>query len=117
MDQDFHYYGTYFAAKEGGFNQKEATLIAKAANFIDFLNEDYPSSWVLVGGNKNYTINSRYTYQGGIFQQLLSPQDGVWCAYHFIPGNYDDPPNTPSPETVHGRLVVQYIAKLALRRI
>ncbi len=115
MDQDFHYYGTYFAAKEGGFNQKEATLIAKAANFIDFLNEDYPSSWVLVGGNKNYTINSRYTYQGGIFQQLLSPQDGVWCAYHFIPGNYDDPPNTPSPETVHGRLVVQYIAKFEKR--
>lgn len=39
MDQDFHYYGTYYAAKKGGFDKEEATLIAKAANFIDFFNE------------------------------------------------------------------------------
>ncbi|MFY9260361.1 MAG: DUF6765 family protein [Gallionella sp.] len=115
MDQDFHYYGTYYAAKTGGFNKDDATLIAKAANFIDFLNEDYPSSWVLVGGAVNHTINPRYTFQGSIFQQLLSPQDSVWCAYHFTPGNYNDPPNTPSREAVHGQDVATYLPAFQIR--
>ena len=36
MDQDFHYYGTYYAARVGGsFSTSQATLIAKAANFIE----------------------------------------------------------------------------------
>ena len=104
MDQDFHYYGTYYAATAGGFNQSDATLIAKASNFIDFLNEDYPSPWnlTLTGGKTSYEVKPRYTYQGSIFQTFLSPQDSVWCVYHFTPGNYPDPPGTPSREEVHG---------------
>ena len=69
MDQDFHYYGTFMAARKGGFTKAAATLIAKAANFIDFLNEkSYPSSWTLVGGSKSYTITPRFTFQGDLFQ-------------------------------------------------
>ena len=115
MDQDFHYYGTYYAATTGGFSKDEATLIAKASNFIDFLNEDYPSPWSLIGGKEKYTVTPRYTFQGGIFQQLLSPQDGVWCVYHFTPGNYSDPTGSPSREDVHGTEVAGSLPTFQIR--
>ena len=76
MDQDFHYYGTYYAAREGGFDQDDATLVAKAANFIDFFNETtYAAYWQLVSDTEksdNYNVvatmdNPRYTFQGSLF--------------------------------------------------
>lgn len=106
MDQDFHYYGTFMAARKGGFTKAAATLIAKAANFIDFLNEkSYPSSWTLVGGSKSYTITPRFTFQGDLFQTYQSPQDGLWCSFHFPPGNYPDPAGSPTREAVHGAFI------------
>jgi hypothetical protein len=124
MDQDFHYYGTYYAAKQGGFNKDEATLIAKAANFIDFFNETtYAAYWKLVSDTEksnNYNVVAeldcpRYTFQGNQLFTLTSPEDGLWCSYHFTPGNYDDPPNTPSRETVHGRDVADFLPKFQKR--
>ncbi len=118
MDQDFHYYGTYYAAKKGGFDTDEATLIAKAANFTDFFSElKYSANWKLVTDTKksrNYNIVAsfdypRYTFQGGMWSTLRYPEDGLWCSYHFIPGNYDDPSNTPSREMVHGRDVAGFL--------
>jgi hypothetical protein len=115
VDQDFHYYGTYYAARVGGnFDVGEATLIAKSSNFIDFLSEThYAGYWKLVRpvrgarspddhvfvGEVN---NPRFTFQGGLASTLASPEDGLWCSYHFTPGNYADPPGTPSPTAVHG---------------
>jgi hypothetical protein len=124
MDQDFHYYGTYYAAQKGGFNQDQATLIAKAANFIDFFNETtYAAYWKLVSDTKktgNYNVVAeldypRYTFQGGMFSTGLSPEDGLWCSFHFLPGNYNDPPNTPSRETVHGRDLAGFLPKFKTR--
>lgn len=118
MDQDFHYYGTYYAAKKGGFNTDEASLIAKASNFIDFFTEStYAAYWKLVSQDHqsaNYDViallkNPRYTFQGGQFSTLVSPEDGLWCSYHFTPGNYDDPPNTPSRDTAHGHSMASYL--------
>ena len=115
MDQDFHFHGTYYAAKTGGFNKDEAALIARAANFIDFFSETtYAAYWKLVKDTKksdNYQVVAhldfpRYTFQGGLFGSGVSPEDGLWCSYHFTPGNYDDPQNTPSRETVHGQAVI-----------
>ncbi len=71
MDQDFHFYGTYHSALCGGFNKDDATLIAKAANFIDFFSEStYASYWSLVSDTQKsakYNVvakmdNPRYTY-------------------------------------------------------
>ena len=115
MDQDFHYYGTYYAARVGGnFDAAEATLIAKSSNFIDFLSEtNYSGYWKLARRNPNARTpddhayvgevnNPRYTFQGGLTGSLVSPEDGLWCSYHFTPGNYPDPEGTPSPTKVHG---------------
>lgn len=111
MDQDFHFHGTYYAARTGGFNVEEASLIARAANFIDFFTETgYAAYWQLVRNtakSATYDVvarmdNPRYTFQGGIFGSGVSPEDGLWCSYHFTPGNYPPPAGTPTREAVHG---------------
>lgn len=124
MDQDFHYYGTYYAARQGGFDKADATLIAKAANFIDFFTETgYAAYWRLVTDTEksaNYQVVAqldcpRYTFQGGLFGSGVFPEDGLWCSYHFTPGNYDDPANTPSREMVHGQEVAGYLPQFIKR--
>jgi len=124
MDQDFHFYGTYHSALCGGFNKDDATLIAKAANFIDFFSEStYASYWSLVSDTQKsakYNVvakmdNPRYTYQGGLLGTMGEPEDGLWCSYHFIPGNYNDPAGTPSREETHGAEVANYLPKFIKR--
>lgn len=120
MDQDFHYYGTFHSAMCAGFDNADATLIAKASNFIDFFHEgEYNADWSLVSETKksaHYTIiakidKPRYTFQHGYWDTFKHPEDSVWCAYHFIPGNYDDPAGTPSREDVHGATVADYLPR------
>jgi hypothetical protein len=111
MDQDFHYYGTYYAARQGGFSNSDATLIAKASNFVDFFNEGYSAYWKLVRDTTktaNYQVvaavdNPRFTVQANFTGMVGAPEDGLWCSFHFTPGNYDAPTGTPSHEAVHGK--------------
>lgn len=114
MDQDFHYYGTYYAARQGGFGTNDATLIAKAANFVDFFNDrDYAAYWAVVrdtSPTENFQVaaiveNPRFTVQFSKIDMYKTPEDGLWCSFHFPPGNYDPPANTPSHEAVHGKEV------------
>ncbi|WP_156369582.1 DUF6765 family protein [Duganella sp. Leaf126] len=114
MDQDFHYYGTYYAARQGGFATNDATLIAKAANFVDFFNEnEYAAYWALVhdtAPTDNFRVaaiveNPRYTVQYSKAGMAVAPEDGLWCSFHFPPGNYEAPAETPSHEAVHGKAV------------
>ncbi|MCG8634876.1 MAG: hypothetical protein MI863_13665 [Desulfobacterales bacterium] len=116
MDQDFHYYGAYYAARiGGGFSREEATTIAKASNFIDFLdNERYGGYWRMVGEtrkkeNRDYTILAevdypRYSFQGS-WSTGVSGSRGLWASFHFTPGNYPDPGDAPTHEEVHGAAV------------
>ena len=124
MDQDFHYYGTYYAAKKGGYNTADATLIAKAANFIDFFHEGkYAAYWNLVSEtvkSDKYTEVARmdcprYTFQSGLLGSAAAPEDGLWCSYHFTPGNYEPPKDTPSREAVHGKDLADFLPGFAQR--
>lgn len=124
MDQDFHYYGTYYAARTGGFDKDEATLIAKSANFVDFFHEgEYASYWKLITDSTpqtNYNVvaemaNPRYTFQAGMLGNFVAPEDGLWCSFHFTPGNYDDPDGTPSRTDVHGTDVAQQLPQFQKR--
>ena len=46
MDQDFHYYGTNYAAQTAGWSAEDAAAIGRAANFIDFLDDStYRAYW------------------------------------------------------------------------
>lgn len=124
MDQDFHYYGTYYAARQSGFSNTDATLIAKASNFIDFFNEEeYAAYWKLVSDTTkttNYHVvaavdNPRYTFQKGYAGTFAAPEDGLWCSFHFTPGNFDLPAGTPSREQVHGREVAAVLPEFEKR--
>lgn len=128
MDQDFHYYGTYYAARIGGnYGQEDATVIAKASNFIDFLsNEKYAGYWHIVSdqaksSDYNYQVVAqvkypRYTFQGTL-STGVSGSSGLWSSFHFPPGNYSDPPNTPSKIDVHGEEVAALLPDHQLRAI
>ena len=117
MDQDFHYYGTYYAARAaGGFNRQEATAIAKASNFVDFLsNEAYGGYWQIIretakqAGHRYDVLGKidhpRYTFQGGLSVGIESGSGGLWSSYHFLPGNYGKLEGTPSCEDIHGAQV------------
>ena len=118
MDQDFHYYGTYYAAQVSRYGKQEANLIATAANFIDFLSETaYGGYWKLIHddarkisggtfGRDHYALVGtidypRYTFQAGKASTGSSPEDGLWCSYHFPPGNFTDS-EAPTIKDVHG---------------
>jgi hypothetical protein len=130
MDQDFHYYGTYYAARVGGYEKADATLIGLAANFIDFLHEGtYAGYWNLVRQKKTSSGNSttpdfslvaqlnnpRYTFQAGKLSAGTAPEDGLWCSYHFTPGNYQAPENSHSTRDVHGDAVAAKLPGHELR--
>ena len=129
MDQDFHYYGTYYAARIAGYDQGDATLIGKASNFIDFLHEgEYSGYWKLVRDTQvtdDWAVvaevtNPRYTFQAGLLSTGMSPEDGLWCSYHFTPGNYaheagDD--GWSSKEALHGVEVADTLPTFEVRTI
>ncbi|MBD2183028.1 DUF6765 family protein [Aerosakkonema funiforme] len=128
MDQDFHYYGTYYAARIGGnYSQEDANVIAKASNFIDFLsNEKYAGYWHIVSNtakssDQNYDVVAKVDYPRYTFQGTLSTgasgSSGLWSSFHFPPGNYSDPPNTPSKIDVHGEDVAALLPDHQVREV
>lgn len=129
MDQDFHYYGTYYAARTAGWSREDATLIAKASNFIDFLSETtYAGYWRLVRDKQmpsspdkckviGELISPRYTFQGGLFGSAASSEDGLWGSYHFTPGNYPLPSGTSSILAVHGLDVKKLLPDFEQRNV
>jgi hypothetical protein len=120
MDQDFHYYATYYAASKGGYGKVRAQNIAKAANFIDFLSETtYAGYWEIQDSSRKKlgTINApRYSFQAGLAGSGVSPDDGLWSSFHFLPGNYtvDRQPNSTH---VHGSDVAQALPGFELRNV
>ncbi|CAM2009979.1 DUF6765 family protein [Acanthopleuribacter pedis] len=126
MDQDFHYYGTYYAARMGKFNREDATRIAKASNFIDFLsNELYAGYWHMVRDTAkpagDWDVVTKVDYPRYTFQGTLSTgaggSGGLWASYHFVPGNYAAPAGTPSAEDVHGAEIAGQLPGHQLREV
>jgi len=128
MDQDFHYYGAYYAARVGGkYSREDASTIAKASNFIDFLsNEEYAGYWHVVRDEKkpeggDYDIVAKVDYPRYSFQSTascaLGESGGLWASFHFTPGNYRDPENTPTAVDVHGKMVAGELPGHQLREV
>ncbi|MDL1973970.1 MAG: hypothetical protein LWX55_04145 [Deltaproteobacteria bacterium] len=129
MDQDFHYYGAYYAARIGGnFNREDANYIAKASNFLDFLsNEAYGGYWSIVRDtqkqpNYNYQVVAmvdypRYTSQGGLSVGIEGGSGGLWASYHFIPGNDSDFPESSGSAKVHGEAVDELLPAFQTRSV
>lgn len=129
MDQDYHYYGTYYAARTAGeFSRQEATTLAKAANFVDFLSDEvYGGYWQIIretAKKADYRYNvvgkieyPRYTFQGGLSVGIENGSSGLWSSYHFLPGNYGKLEGTPSGEDIYGASVADSLPGYKVREV
>lgn len=121
MDQDYHFYGTFYAATIAGFIQKDATTIALAANYVDFLNNSkYGGFWKIVDDayvrqdRQDYKVIAtvdwpRYTFQSVASVGLGGADPSLWAAFHFTIGNYADRDfqgTAPAILDLHGKPVV-----------
>ena len=58
----------------------------------------------------------RYTYQGGLVSTGFFAEDGLWCSYHFLPGNFDCPNTTSTKIKTHGDDIAKnYLPKFEKR--
>lgn len=98
MNKDFHYYGTYLAAKVAGFSNDDAAVIAYAGQYVDDSDADkimskdryyikdftpIPTVQTNVEVFKNFSINM-------LTEKLQNTTARVWSCFHFLPGNYED---------------------------
>ena len=95
MDTDFHFFGTATAAISSGFSGKEATLIANAAEYVDFFNSDYWCFWSIKDAEHKELIKIDYPHLSSqtIDWKMIGDYDEhLWNAFHFPPGNraHDD---------------------------
>jgi hypothetical protein len=92
MNIDFHYYGTYVAARFAGYSYNEATTIAHAAQYVDDscekrLFRDKITDFELIPTVHvlNDMIFTDFVWTEDAYNELLR----VWPVFHFLPGNYD----------------------------
>lgn len=93
MNKDFHYYGTYMAAKIAGMGEIEAQKIAFYAQFVDECTKEVAEKLV-----KDTSISPVYTVQSGyeLFKLGINPEEfkdvqleilePIWTVFHFLPG-------------------------------
>lgn len=98
MDMDFHYYGTYLAARIAGFNVEDATTIAHAAQYVDDSTNYSNRLRLALLDREKKTMNPIPTCMDPIGELKWNyPKTGeltgtmvrqVWVPFHFLPGNY-----------------------------
>jgi hypothetical protein len=92
MYKDFHYYGTYVAARYAGYEHKDAQKIAKAAQYVD----DSTHARLIKKGEYGIDFQPIPTFHP--LDELIGTTVGagpslselhqVWLPFHFLPGNY-----------------------------
>ncbi len=92
MNFSFHYYGTYCAAREAGFNNDDAWAIAHSAQFVDdctkeLLQKHGFGSRVPTCHSMSELLQMNKGWFGSAFSDEV-PQ--VWTSFHFLPGNYTE---------------------------
>ncbi|AEV69607.1 DUF6765 family protein [Acetivibrio clariflavus] len=93
MNGDFHFFGTGTAALAAGLSVEEATIVANAAEFVDyFIGDYYWSYWQIVADESwqpKVLFKIKYpqlTAQSTIACSIDYYPD-YWLAFHFPPGN------------------------------
>lgn len=88
MNLDFHYYGTYYAARLVGYNPSEAQTIAYSAQFVDEFDYFMISKDLL-----RLLPNTAQTVQGMVSTGTTikdSTLGNIWIPFHFLPGLLDN---------------------------
>lgn len=114
MDRDCHFYMTYLAAREAGFNHPDANQISVAAQYVDDCDETfvYQTSTakqvftlniaehikhqvvkVKPEGGNNFEFYPILTGLGNTWTGTTGEEGNrqVWVPFHFLPGNFKLP--------------------------
>lgn len=99
MNKDFHYYGTYYAARIAGYEHDDAAQIALFAQCVDECTKTKVTGQMPSGNIGEGSVTPVYTVQstGGLQNKYgmdfakFTKEDleliaGVWCPFHFLPG-------------------------------
>lgn len=98
MNKDFHYYGTYVAARLAGYDFSSAELIAHAAQYVDDSDlsrlKDSSGSYYIKDFMPVPTVHTLkelgiHTMNNGWTEAFLDEVHRVWPVFHFLPGNFD----------------------------
>lgn len=97
MNMDFHYYGTFCAARIAGFSAPEAEEIAWAAQMVDDCTESLLKDCGLTDGNYEATCEGTVENMLDDFKYWSHDPDNttlrkirrIWMPFHFLPGNLD----------------------------
>ncbi|MCZ0861197.1 jacalin-like lectin [Methanocorpusculum sp. MG] len=92
MNIDFHYYGTYLAARLAGYTKQDAETIAYAAQYVDESSKDMivPESSGLMQVPTVETLEESMKYGKDPrpwTREQLSYIRRTWMCFHFLPGN------------------------------
>jgi Family of unknown function (DUF6765) len=127
MDKDFHYYGTYVAARIAKFSTEDATTIAHAAQYVD--NSIKVDGMILNGIDYGLSFRHIPTCHDPLKElkwntNLISASKipklpekelrQVWVPFHFLPGNYKST-NLPDPNYESRKKDYTWPPKLAIR--
>ena len=110
MNQDCHYYGTYYIARAAGFDHEEAYYIAWAAESVDQCHiehleeiaEKLNISRTQIAEKTNFILTLTEPLDGSLhlstdFEMIETQADNIdhltalramWMPFHFLPGNF-----------------------------
>ena len=100
MDRDFHFFGTFAAAAWAGFTERQAMVVASAAQFVDDCTEavthkSTPFRWwprqMRVHGGAGHLFTPIITSVANM-KSWAGTSNGdetrqIWMPFHFLPGN------------------------------
>lgn len=89
MNFSFHFYGTYCAAREAGFDDNWAWIIAHSAQFVDDCTKELLQNHELKGHMPTCHTNAELIkMNAGPFGSRFPDEiPQVWTPFHFLPGN------------------------------
>jgi hypothetical protein len=97
MNIDFHYYGTYVAARLAGYDFNSAQTIAHAAQYVDDSDEsmlcDSLGKHIITDFTPVPTVQTITDMLKKNFmwsEENSKTMADIWMPFHFLPGNYAD---------------------------
>ena len=114
MNKDFHYYGTYVAARLAGYGFEDAQKVAHTAQYVDDSVHAMLDANCLEGiKNPIPTSHSEREFDNNFSgkkwnESFLDETARVWPIFHFLPGNLREREKYEGPFTDEGLLNWNY---------
>ncbi len=84
MDQNYHYYVTYSAARRAGYEKEEALKIAQSAQYVDQCPDTVQGLLSIFWENFKDWVRWELTNHD---RKLEAEAVAIWAVFHFLPGD------------------------------